>query len=256
MMVGDIVGKCGRRVFAKYTKKFRKEKNLDMVVVNGENAAGGKGLTDATLAELYGQGADVVTSGNHIWDKKEVMQFIDREPFLLRPANYPEGAPGKGYCLFPWKAQNIAVINLSGRVFFDALDDPFQKINEILSKIKSEAQIIILDFHAEATSEKIAMGYYLDGKVSAVIGTHTHVQTADEQIFENGTAYITDVGMTGPKNSILGVKKEIIIEKFLTALPSRFEVAEGPGVYSAIIIEIDDATGFATKVERILIYEE
>ncbi|MBR3721233.1 MAG: TIGR00282 family metallophosphoesterase [Selenomonadaceae bacterium] len=256
MMVGDIVGKCGRRVFAKYTKKLRKEKNLDMVVVNGENAAGGKGLTDATLAELYGQGADVVTSGNHIWDKKEVMQFIDREPFLLRPANYPEGAPGKGYCLFPWKAQNIAVINLSGRVFFDALDDPFQKINEILSKIKSEAQIIILDFHAEATSEKIAMGYYLDGKVSAVIGTHTHVQTADEQIFENGTAYITDVGMTGPKNSILGVKKEIIIEKFLTALPSRFEVAEGPGVYSAIIIEIDDATGFATKVERILIYEE
>ncbi|MBO6179882.1 MAG: TIGR00282 family metallophosphoesterase [Selenomonadaceae bacterium] len=256
MMVGDIVGKCGRRVFAKYTKKLRKEKNLDMVVVNGENAAGGKGLTDATLAELYGQGADVVTSGNHIWDKKEVMQFIDREPFLLRPANYPEGAPGKGYCLFPWKAQNVAVINLSGRVFFDALDDPFQKINEILSKIKSEAQIIILDFHAEATSEKIAMGYYLDGKVSAVIGTHTHVQTADEQIFENGTAYITDVGMTGPKNSILGVKKEIIIEKFLTALPSRFEVAEGPGVYSAIIIEIDDATGFATKVERILIYEE
>ena len=256
MMVGDVVGKCGRRIFAKYTKALRDEKNLDMVIVNGENAAGGKGLTDATLAELYGAGADVVTSGNHIWDKKEVLQFIDREPFLLRPANYPEGAPGKGYCLFPWKAQNVAVINLSGRVFFDVLDDPFQKINEILKEIKNEARIIILDFHAEATSEKIAMGYYLNGRVSAVFGTHTHVQTADERILEKGTAYLTDVGMTGPKDSILGVKKEIIIEKFLTALPSRFEVAEGLGVYSAGIVQIDENTGIATKVERILIYEE
>ena len=255
MMVGDVVGKCGRRVLLKYTKKLKLEKNIDIVIVNGENAAGGKGLTKPVLSELYGAGADIVTSGNHIWDKKEIFEFIDMEPFLLRPGNYPNNAPGKGYCIFPFKAQNVAAVNLSGRVFFECLDDPFQKIDEFLDEIKKETNIIILDFHAEATSEKIAMGYYLDGRVSAVFGTHTQVQTADERIFPKNTAYITDVGMTGPRDSILGVKKEIIIEKFLTARPAHFDVAEGKGIYSAVVADIDE-NGLAKNIERILIYEE
>jgi len=255
MAVGDVVGKCGRRVFLKYTKKLKTEKNIDIVIVNGENAAGGKGLTKPVLSELYGAGADVVTSGNHIWDKKEVLSFIDREPYLIRPANYPGNAPGKGYCIYPFKAKNIAVINLSGRVFFDALDDPFQKADEILDEIKNEADIIIVDFHAEATSEKLALAHYLSGRVTALVGTHTHVQTADERIIEGNTAYITDLGMTGPIDSILGVKKEIIIEKFLTARPVKFDIAEGRGVYSAAIIEIDN-NNIAKNIDRVLIYEE
>ena len=255
MMVGDVVGNCGRRVFSKYTKKLKQEKNIDIVIVNGENAAGGKGITEPVLSELYGAGADIVTSGNHIWDKKEVLSFIDREPYLIRPANYPCDAPGKGYCIYPFKAQNIAVINLSGRVFFDVLDDPFQKADEILNEIKNDANIIIVDFHAEATSEKLALAYYLSDRISALFGTHTHIQTADERILENRVAYITDVGMTGPADSILGVKKEIIIKKFLTAMPQKFDVAEGRGVYSAAIADFNDS-GEAKSIERILIYEE
>ncbi len=255
MAVGDVVGKCGRRVFLKYTKKLKTEKNIDIVIVNGENAAGGKGLTEPVLSELYGAGADIVTSGNHIWDKKEVLSFIDREPYLLRPANYPGSAPGKGYCVYPFKAKNIAVINLSGRVFFDVLDDPFQKADEILDEIKDETDIIIVDFHAEATSEKLALAHYLSGRVTALVGTHTHVQTADERIIEGDTAYITDLGMTGPIDSILGVKKEIIIEKFLTARPAKFDVAEGKGIYSAAIVDINE-DGRAKSIERVLIYEE
>lgn len=255
MAVGDVVGKCGRRIFSKYTKKLKTEKNIDVVILNGENAAGGKGITGPVLAELIGAGADIVTSGNHIWDKKEVMSFIDREPYLIRPANYPGNAPGKGYCLYPVKASNIAVINLSGRVFFESLDDPFQKAEEILKEIQNEASIIIIDFHAEATSEKLALAYYLSGRISALFGTHTHVQTADERILEGDTAYITDVGMTGAVDSILGVKKEIIIEKFLTARPTKFEIAEGKGVYSAVIFDIEK-NGKAKNIERILIYEE
>lgn len=255
MMVGDVVGSCGRRVLLKYTKKIKAEKNIDMVIVNGENAAGGKGLTEPVLSELYGAGADVVTSGNHIWDKKEVLSFIEREPYLIRPANYPNNAPGKGYCIYPFKAQNIAVINLSGRVFFDILDDPFQKADEILKEIQKETNIIIVDFHAEATSEKLALAYYLSARVSALFGTHTHVQTADERILDKHTAYITDVGMTGALDSILGVKKEIIIEKFLTARPQKFDTAEGKGVYSAVVSDFDE-NGAAKNIERILIYEE
>lgn len=255
MMVGDIVGNTGRRVFSKYTKKLKTEKNIDVVIVNGENSAGGKGITESVLSELYGAGADIVTSGNHIWDKKEVLSFIDREPYLIRPANYPSGLPGKGYCVYPFKAKNIAVINLSGRVFFDALDDPFQKADEILKEIKNEADIIIVDFHAEATSEKLALAYYLSDRISALFGTHTHIQTADERILDSRIAYITDVGMVGAVDSILGVKKEIIIKKFLTAMPQKFDIAEGKGVYSAVIAEFGD-DGAAKSVERILIYEE
>ena len=251
MLVGDVCGCTGREAFARFTPKLKREKAIDIVIVNGENSAGGKGFTRKSLDALYHAGADVVTSGNHVWDKKDVLEFIDDDPFLIRPANYPEGAPGKGYCLYPWKAKTIAVINLSGRVFMPPVDCPFQKADAILKEIKDEADIVFLDFHAEATSEKMAMGVYLDGRVNAVVGTHTHVQTADEGLLPNGTAYITDLGMTGPSNSILGVATERVVEKFLTGRPVRFEIAEGDEVYSAVIVEIDEATNRTTSIERL-----
>ena len=255
MLTGDVVGKPGRKAFQKYTAQLKAEKNIDMVIVNGENSAGGKGYTRKSLDGLYHGGADVITSGNHVWDKKDVFEFIDQEPFLVRPANYPEGAPGKGYCIYPFKAKNIGVINLSGRTFMPALDCPFQKVEQILREIEGKCDIILLDFHAEATSEKLAMGWYLDGRIHGLVGTHTHVQTADERLLPKGTAYITDLGMVGPWNSILGVKSDIILEKFTTMRPVRFDVAEGPGVYSAILVEIEDADNKVVGVERILIKE-
>jgi len=214
MLVGDVVGRAGRRAFRTITPRLRLEHRIDVVIVNGENSAGGKGFTRKALDELYSGGADIVTAGNHVWDKKDVFAFIDEEPFLVRPANYPEGTPGKGYCIFPFKAANIAVLNLSGRSFMPALDCPFQKADEILGEIEGQVDVIVLDFHAETTSEKLAMGYYLDGRVDIVVGTHTHVQTADAQILPRGTAYITDLGMVGPYDSILGVRTDIVIQKF------------------------------------------
>ena len=255
MLSGDVMGRRGRRAFREHTGNLRREKGIDVVIVNGENSAGGKGITRKSLDELYQGGADIVTSGNHIWDKKEVLEFIDREPFLIRPANYPGDAPGKGYCIYPFRAKNIGVINLSGRAFMPPLDCPFQKVEEILREIEGKCDVILLDFHGEATSEKLAMGWYLDGRVNAVVGTHTHVQTADERILPKGTAYITDLGVVGPLNSILGVKTEIILEKFITARPVRFDVADGPGVYSAVVVEIDDATNRTLGIERILLRE-
>ena len=256
MLVGDVVGKPGRKAFQKYTPQLKAEKHIDVVIVNGENSAGGKGYTRKSLDGLYHGGADIITSGNHVWDKKDVLEFIDQEPFLIRPANYPEGAPGKGYCVYPFKAKNIGVVNLSGRAFMPDMDCPFQKIEEILRELRRECDIIFLDFHAETTSEKMAMGWYLDGRVNAVVGTHTHIQTADDRILPEGTAYITDLGMVGPWNSILGVKTEIILQKFTTCLPCRFDLEEsGPMVYSALIVDIDDATNKTVGVERILIKE-
>ena len=256
MLTGDVVGRPGRKAFQEYTPKLRKEKGIDVVIVNGENSAGGKGFTRKSLDALYHAGADIITSGNHVWDKKDVFEFIDQEPFLIRPANYPDGAPGKGYCIYPFKAKNIGVVNLSGRALMPALDCPFQKIEEILRELKKECDIILLDFHAETTSEKMAMGWYLDGRVNGVVGTHTHIQTADDRILPKGTAYITDLGMTGPWNSILGVKTEIILRKFTTAMPCRFDLEEeGPMVYSAVIIDIDDNTNQTTAMERVMIVE-
>jgi len=256
LIVGDVVGRPGRKAFGKYTKELRQKHNIDIVIVNGENSAGGKGVSRKSLDELYVAGADIVTSGNHIWDNREVQGLIDDEPYLVRPANYPEGAPGKGWCLYPFKAKNIAVINLSGRAFMPDMDCPFQKIDDILSEIGEQADIKILDFHAETTSEKMAMGFYLDGRVQVVVGTHTHIQTADERLLPNSTAYITDLGMVGPWNSVLGVKSDIIIKKFTSCMPVRFDLADGPAVYSAVIVEIDDATNKAVAVERLLIKEE
>lgn len=256
MLTGDVIGRPGRKTFQDYTAKLRREKNVDVVIVNGENSAGGKGITRKSLDALYHGGADIVTAGNHVWDKKDVLEFIDQEPFLIRPANYPEGTPGKGWCVYPFKAKNIGVINLSGRAFMPALDCPFQKIEDILYEMRDECDIIFLDFHAETTSEKMAMGWYLDGRVQAVVGTHTHIQTADARILPKGTAYITDLGMVGPWNSVLGVKTECILEKFTTCRPVRFDLADGPNVYSAVVVEIDEQTNKAVGIERILLTED
>ena len=256
MLVGDVVGRAGRRAFRTMAPRLRTERKIDVVIVNGENAAGGKGFTRKALDELYEGGADIVTSGNHVWDKKDVFAFIDDEPFLVRPANYPEGTPGRGYCIFPFKAANIAVLNLSGRSFMPALDCPFQKADEMLAEIEGQADIIVLDFHAETTSEKLAMGHYLDGRADIVVGTHTHVQTADAQILPGGTAYITDLGMVGPHDSILGVCTEIVIRKFRTGMPVRFEMAEGAADYAAVIVDIDPDGRRTATMERILLREE
>ena len=255
MLVGDVVGRPGRRAFQDHTPKLRAEKGIEVVIVNGENSAGGKGFTRKALDELYRGGADIVTSGNHVWDKKDVLSFIDDEPFLIRPANYPEGTPGKGWCSYPFKAKNIGVMNLSGRAFMPPLDCPFQKVEELLREMKRECDLIFLDFHAETTSEKMAMGFYLDGRVNGVVGTHTHVQTADERLLPKGTAYITDLGMVGPRDSVLGVKTDIILRKFTTAMPVRFDLAEGPCTYCAVIVEVDDATNKTRSIERIRIEE-
>ena len=256
MFVGDVVGRNGRKAFRKYTPELRKEKGIDVVVVNGENSAAGKGFTRKSLDELYQGGADIVTSGNHVWDKKDVLEFIDQEPFLIRPANYPGEAPGKGWCVYPFKAKNIGVMNLSGRAFMPPLDDPFQKVEELLKEMQQECDLLFLDFHAETTSEKIAMGWYLDGRVNGVVGTHTHVQTADACLLPQGTGYITDLGMTGPRGSVLGVETEKILDRFQTCRPVRFEVAEGPSVYAAVIMTIDDASNRTVDIERVQILED
>ena len=240
MLVGDVVGRAGRRAFRTHTPRLRTERKIDVVIVNGENCAGGKGFTRKALDELYAGGADIVTSGNHVWDKKEVFDFIDDEPFLVRPANYPEGTPGQGYCIFPFKARNIAVMNLSGRSFMPPMDCPFQKAEELIAEIGDRADIFVLDFHAETTSEKLAMGYYLDGRADVVVGTHTHVQTADERILPGGTAYITD----------------LVLRKFLSGMPVRFEMAEGAAEYAAVIVDIDDVQRRRTTIERVLIRDE
>ena len=254
LMVGDIFGRLGRRFFCETTKKLRREKNIDVVVVNGENVAHGKSLTRATFNEILSGGADIITTGNHVWDRKDVVELLEREPFLIRPANFPEGSPGKGYCIYPYRAKNIGVINLIGRTFMQPVDCPFTHAEEILKEIKRDCDIILVDFHAEATAEKATMGYFLDGKVTAVVGTHTHIQTADERILPKGTAFITDLGMVGPLNSIIGMKIEPVIEKFVTCRPAKCEVAdEPPCVYGAVIIEIDDATNKPTKIERIIL---
>lgn len=256
LIVGDVVGRPGRKAFKRYTRELREKHNIDIVIVNGENSAAGKGVSRKSLDELYAGGADIVTSGNHIWDKREVYEVIDMDPYLVRPANYPEGAPGRGWCLYPFKAKNVAVINMSGRAFMPDMDCPFQKIEEVLSEIGQEADIKILDFHAETTSEKMAMGFYLDGRVQVVVGTHTHIQTADERILPNGTAYITDLGMVGPWNSVLGVKSDIIIKKFTSCMPAKFDLADGPAVYSAVVVEIDDVTNKPVRIDRLHIREE
>jgi hypothetical protein len=227
--------------------------NVDLVVVNGENAAAGFGLTIDLARELFELGVDVVTSGNHIWDKKEIFGYLDIQNRLLRPANYPSGAPGRGSGVFSTSSGvKVGVLNLEGRVFMSNLECPFRTADILVEDLRRQTPIILVDFHAEATSEKAALGFYLDGRVSAVIGTHTHVQTADERILPKGTAYITDAGMTGSRDAVIGIRKELAIEKFLTQLPIRFEVAKKDPILCGVLVTINEETGLALSVQRIL----
>ena len=249
IFVGDIVSSPGRRAFAEVLPRLRREHAPDFVVVNGENAAGGLGITPPLAVELFEAGADCLTSGNHIWHWKEISEYLSSEPRLIRPANYPPGAPGSGLCVLHRGELALAVINLQGRVFMDAIDCPFRKADELLDGLGERAAVLV-DFHAEATSEKIAMGFHLDGRVSAVVGTHTHVQTADEKILPGGTGYITDCGMTGPHDSVIGMRKEIILQHFITQLPIRFDVAKGGVVFQGVLIEIGRG-GACTSIKRL-----
>ena len=255
LFVGDVVGAPGRRIVRQRLKGLKQDIGADLTIVNGENAAGGAGLTTATAEELLNAGADVITTGNHVWDKREVLGFIEREPRLLRPANYPEGSPGRGVVILPVAGTAIAVVNLMGRVFMPLLDDPFRAVDRILDEIRGRAPVVIVDFHAEATSEKIAFAWFLDGRVSAVLGTHTHVATADARVLPGGTAFITDAGMTGPFDSVIGVKKEQAIERFRTSRSIPYETADGDVRLCAVRVDVDAVTGRALEIERIELTE-
>lgn len=253
LFIGDIVGKNGRQAVKSLLPNLVSRYKLDLVIANGENAAGGFGITEKTAAELFDHGVHIITTGNHVWDKKEVIPYIAKEMRILRPLNYPPEVPGSGSIVFtlPNNTEKVGIINISGRVFMNTLDCPFRTGKSEVEKLKQETNIIIIDFHAEATSEKIAFSYYMDGKASAVIGTHTHVQTADEKILPGGTAYITDVGMTGPQVSVIGIEKEQILERFLTHMPRKYDVAGGKGLLSAVVIEIEDKSGKAVAIQRL-----
>jgi hypothetical protein len=252
LFIGDIVGKPGRTALKALLPGLVDKYKVDLVVVNGENAAGGFGITENVASEIFSLGVHVITSGNHIWDKKEAIPYLAKEDRILRPANYPPSVPGQGSLVYKTRdGIKIAVLNLSGRIFMSHMDCPFRTSDREIQRLKDITNIIIVDFHAEATSEKQAFGYYLDGRVSAVIGTHTHVQTADEKILSGGTAYITDVGMTGPEDSVIGVEKETVINRFLTGMPAKFEVPKGTSIFSAVVIEIDKDTGKASAIHRI-----
>lgn len=253
LMVGDIVGSPGRTVFARVVTTLRESRQVDFVVVNAENAAGGKGLTPKLAEELLDAGADVLTMGDHTWDQKDLTKTLDNETRLLRPANFSPQCPGKGIVSVDTELGRITVINLIGRTFMRAHDCPFRVADAVLEKEPNMGKVVLVDFHAEATSEKIALGRYLDGRVSAVAGTHTHVQTADECILPKGTAYITDLGMTGPKNSVIGCETKFILSTFLTGMKSRFEVAKdnNSAVLEGAVLTVDERTGKATGIKRI-----
>ena len=252
LFIGDIVGKPGRRAMRELVPQLVSERQVDFVIANCENAAAGFGVTREVLEDLYEDHADVLTSGNHIWDKKEILEFIDDYETLLRPANYPSRAPGRGSVVMPTPAGiSVGVINLAGRVFMQPLDCPFRTAEREIEQIKKRTNIILVDIHAEATSEKIALGWFLDGRVSAVVGTHTHVQTADERILPQGTAYITDAGMTGPFDSVIGTRKEIVLDRFLLQIPNKFDVAKGDVRLQGVLIDVDVHSGKALAIERL-----
>lgn len=246
-MIGDIVGKPGRRAVAEVLGSLRREHSIDLVVGNAENAAGGFGLTLSTAQELFAAGVDVITTGNHIWAQKEIVPYLESDLALLRPLNYPPCNPGRGYLI----KDNVLIVNLIGRVFMGNFDCPFRAMDRLLEEFAQRKIPIIVDFHAEATSEKVAMGRYLDGRVSAVFGTHTHVGTIDAQILPQGTAYVTDVGMVGPLDSVIGDDPDKVIERFLTQVPRRLAVGRGKVNFDAIMVEVDEETAKATTIERI-----
>ncbi len=252
LFIGDIVGEPGRRAIKELLGGIKKSNDIEFVIANAENVAGGSGVTPSLADELFEYGIDIITSGDHIWKRKEILERIDTDGRILRPANYPSGVPGSGSTVVKAESgTDVGVVNLQGRVFMAALECPFRAAKEAVDKISKKARIIIVDMHAEATSEKVAMGWYLDGRVSAVVGTHTHIPTADPRILPGGTAYVTDVGMVGPYNSVIGVQVEPIIQHFLTRMPARFEVADGPVVFNAVLLEVDDASGQAKSIRRI-----
>ncbi|WP_053958798.1 TIGR00282 family metallophosphoesterase [Sulfobacillus thermosulfidooxidans] len=256
LLVGDVVGKVGRRMLKSAIPIIKAENGVTLVVANGENAAGGNGLTHEIMDDLLASGVDVLSSGNHIFDKKEVLEFLDDVPALLRPLNLPVGTPGHGYVVTGIHGIPVAVINLAGRAFMPfQYDDPFAAMDRVLDSLAPEVRVILVDFHAETTSEKAALAWYLDGKVSVVVGTHTHVQTADERILPQGTAFITDLGMTGPRDSVIGVKTELVIQKLKTQMPVRFDTATGAGQFGGLIVDIDEHSGRAREVKRIFYRE-
>jgi metallophosphoesterase (TIGR00282 family) len=258
LFLGDIVGRPGRDLIRRHVRALASRHDADLVIANGENAAGGAGITRENMLEIRSAGVDVITTGNHVWDKRETLEFIGNEPRLLRPANYPDGTPGAGSCVVDAKnGVRVGVINVMGRVFLHAIDDPFRAAEREIARVRGDgAQVIFVDVHAETTSEKIALSYYLDGKVTAVIGTHTHVQTADERILAGGTACLTDVGMTGPHDSVIGIDKDAIIARFLSGLPARFETASGDPRLNGVIINVDPSNGRATGITRLSLSED
>ena len=252
LAIGDLVGNCAIKELKEKLPIIRKEENIDFVIVNGENVAEGMGMTEKNFQDILAQKVNVITMGNHTWGKKDIFKFIDH-PQIIRPANYSKNVCGKGYNIYEFNNKKIAVINLIGRVDMNVLsENPFLVAKEIVEKVQNVVDIIIIDFHAEATAEKIALSYYLDGKVTVIFGTHTHVQTADEKILPNGTAYITDIGMTGPINSVIGMNIESSLKRFETSLPEKYKIAEGKCMLNAVVFDIDDKTNKAVSIKRII----
>jgi len=246
-MIGDVVGRPGRRAVQQLLPGLRHEYRVGLVIANGENSAAGLGITFSTAQELIESGVDVITTGNHVWAKREIIPYLDGELPVLRPLNYPPGVPGRGSLL----VGNILVVSLMGRVFIGEYDCPFRAMDSLLSRVGAEARVVVVDFHAEATSEKVAMGRYLDGRVSAVLGTHTHVGTVDAAILPGGTAYVTDVGMVGPKESVIGDDADAVINSFITKMPHRYLVGKGRAVFDAVLVDVDEASGRAVSIQRI-----
>ncbi len=252
LFIGDIVGKPGRQAIEGLLERTVADRRIDFTVANGENAAGGMGITPVIASDFLDLGVDVLTSGNHIWAKKEIVPFLDEEERLLRPANYPEGTPGRGTGIFSLgNGRKVAVVNLEGRVFMKNLDCPFRVGEREVERLRKETPIVLVDFHAEASSEKMALGWFLNGKASAVFGTHTHIQTADERILSGGTAYITDAGMTGPLASVIGIRRQIAIDRFLTQIPWKFDVATEEIELQGVVLDVEDETGKAKNIDRI-----
>lgn len=258
LFIGDIVGRPGRDLVRRHVRALAATHAADLVIANGENAAGGAGITRENMYEILNAGVDVITTGNHVWDKRETLEFIGNEPRLIRPANYPAGTPGAGACVVEAKnGVRVGVVNVMGRVFLHAIDDPFRAADREIARVSEDgAQIIFIDLHAETTSEKLAFCYYVDGRVSAVIGTHTHVQTADERILPGGTACLTDAGMTGPHDGVIGMDKDSVIARFVTGLPARFETAGGDPRLNGVVVTIDPSNGHATHIVRLSLSED
>ncbi|MFD2613080.1 TIGR00282 family metallophosphoesterase [Paenibacillus gansuensis] len=256
LFVGDIVGSQGRKALKQTLPLMRQRFQPSVIIVNGENAAAGRGITRAIAREFFDMGVHGITLGNHTWDNKEIFEFIDEEPRMVRPANFPSGTPGRGHTVIKAGGKELVIINLQGRTFLPPIDCPFAKADEIVEEVRSKHKCILVDMHAEATSEKIAMGWHLDGRVSAVVGTHTHVQTHDQIILPEGTAYITDVGMVGPRDGVLGMERDAVLYKFQTQLPARFTVSEGKWHFHAVLIDMDESTGVSKSIQLIRLYEE